>query len=211
MRRACECVIAHRGFPRHRSAKAGNRGVAISGDSFTFLKYGPFEDRKALIDLLVELSARSDQPFWAVIGQDGTAQGWISICDVHQNDGAFEIGSIWFAPALQGTREAREAIFLLMSLGMDTLNYERLVWRCLAQNEKSFRAALNLGFQHEGIWRHAAVVDGWQRDIAWFSILRDEWPARRDAFENWLSKENFDVHGHQKSRLQDILDEQTKS
>ena len=131
-------------------------------------------------------------------------QGWLSICDVSQTDGAFEIGSIWFAPALQGTRGAREAIFLLMCLGMDDLKYARLVWRCQAQNTPSFKAAQNLGFQHEGTWRNAAVVDGWQRDIAWFSILRGEWPACRDAFNAWLNKDNFDAQGRQKDRLQDL-------
>lgn len=176
-------------------------------DSFTYLRYGPFEDKTTLVELLADLSSRSDQPFWAVIDQDGAAQGWLSICDVYQSDGAFEIGSIWFTPLLQGTRGAREAIFLLMCLGMDTHTYERLVWRCQAQNKKSLKAALNLGFKHEGTWRNAAVIDGWQRDIAWFSILRAEWPLCRDAFVKWLSQENFDATGTQISRIQDIRDD----
>ncbi|MEP5154200.1 GNAT family protein, partial [Planktotalea sp.] len=70
-----------------------------------------------------------------------------------------------------------------------------------AQNTASFKAALNLGFQHEGTWRNAAVVDGWQRDIAWFSILKAEWPIRRAAFETWLAEGNFDAEGRQKERL----------
>ena len=134
----------------------------------------------------------------------GSSSGWLSICDVYQSDGAFEIGSIWFAPALQGSREAREAIFLLMCLGMDDFDYERLVWRCQAQNEGSFRAAINLGFKHEGTWRNAIVYDNWQRDVAWFSILRNEWPMCRTAFKEWLSPENFDDDGQQKRRLQDF-------
>ena len=173
-------------------------------DSFAYLRYGPFETLSALTDLLLDLATRDKQPFWAVIDKAGIARGWISICDVYQDDGAFEIGSIWFAPTLQGTREAREAIFLLMCLGMDTLQYERLVWRCQAQNQKSFQAALNLGFQHEGSWRNAAVVDGWQRDVAWFSILRSEWPKCRSAFLEWLSEKNFDQAGRQLVRLQDL-------
>lgn len=175
-------------------------------ESFTYLRYGPFESQSDLHGLLADLSTREDQPFWAVIGDSGTAQGWLSICDVYEEDGAFEIGSIWFAPSLQGSREAREAIFLLMRLGMDQLNYERLVWRCQAQNQKSFQAALNLGFQHEGTWRNAAVVKGWQRDVAWFSILKNEWPRCRHAFEKWLSPTNFDADGGQTSRLTDFFD-----
>jgi RimJ/RimL family protein N-acetyltransferase len=176
----------------------------VSAESFTYLRYGPFETRVQLADLVDDLSTREDQPFWAVIGQDGRAAGWLSICDVYQNDGAFEIGSIWFAPDLQGTRGSREAIFLLMCVGMDDLKYERLVWRCQAQNEPSFRAALNLGFHHEGTWRNAMVYENWQRDIAWFSIISSEWPVCRAAFVDWLAPENFDTFGHQKTRLQDL-------
>ncbi|MEP5151799.1 GNAT family N-acetyltransferase, partial [Planktotalea sp.] len=99
-------------------------------ESFTYLRYGPFKDQQALATLIEDLSTREDQPFWVVRDETGQAQGWLSICDVYQSDGAFEIGSIWFAPQIQGTRGAREAIFLLMCLGMDDLGYERLVWRC---------------------------------------------------------------------------------
>ncbi len=177
-------------------------------DSFRYLRYGPFETRASLSEVIADLSTRQDQPFWSVFRKNGRAEGWLSICDVYQNDGAFEIGSIWFSPSLQGTREAREAIFLLMCLGMDDHEYERLVWRCQAQNESSFRAALNLGFHHEGTWRNAMIHDGWQRDIAWFSILRSEWHHCRTAFEEWLSPENFDEFGQQKTRLQDIRRDQ---
>ena len=178
--------------------------VSASPDSFTYLRYGPFQSREELTELIGDLSSRENQPFWAVLGKEGRAEGWLSICDVYQSDGAFEIGSTWFAPLLQGSREAREAIFLLMSLGMDDLKYERLVWRCQGQNEGSFRAALNLGFTHEGTWRNAMIFENWQRDIAWFSILRSEWPSRRTAFKEWLLPKNFDEFGQQKARLQDI-------
>lgn len=175
--------------------------AAAAPDSFDYFRYGPFHAPDELAGLLLDLSTRTDQPFWAVIGETGQASGWLSICDVYQSDGAFEIGSIWFSPTLQGTRAAREAIFLLMCLGMEKFGYERMVWRCQAQNAKSFQAALNLGFRHEGTWRNAAVVNGWQRDIAWFSILKAEWPDVRDAFENWLLPDNFDTSGRQKARL----------
>ena len=177
------------------------RAAQASPTSFDYLRYGPFNTRQELCDVVCDLAARQDQPFWAVLDHGGVALGWLSICDVFQSDGAFEIGSIWFSPSLQGTRMAREAIFLLMCLGMDTFSYERLVWRCQAQNEKSFRAALNLGFTHEGTWRNAAVVKGWQRDVAWFSILKSEWPDRKRALQRWLLPENFDPSGIQRNKL----------
>jgi len=42
------------------------------------------------------------------------------------------------------------------------------------------------------------VYDSWQRDIAWFSILRSEWPLCRTAFEEWFLPENFVGNGQQK-------------
>ncbi|MGV7218191.1 GNAT family N-acetyltransferase [Bradyrhizobium sp. UFLA05-112] len=175
--------------------------ASAAPESFTYLRYGPFAHIDELQRSLTDLSNRPDQPFWVVIPKGQKPQGWLSLCDVYHEDGSIEIGSIWFAPPLQGTRAAREAIFLLMCHAMDDLGYERLVWRCQAQN-KSFKAANNFGFTYEGTWRRAAVVDGWQRDVAWFSMLKDEWPQRKAALERWLSHVNFDEAGRQIKTLE---------
>ena len=41
-----------------------------------------------------------------------------------------EIGHIWFAPPLQKTRAATEAIFLMVRHVFDDLGYRRLEWKC---------------------------------------------------------------------------------
>ena len=51
----------------------------------------------------------------------------------------------------------------------------------------SRRAAERYGFTFEGIFRQHMVVKGKNRDTAWFSIIDREWPARKAAFERWLS------------------------
>jgi RimJ/RimL family protein N-acetyltransferase len=124
------------------------------------------------------------------------------LCDVYPADGAIEIGSIWFAPALQRTRAATEAIFLLMRYAMDEIRYERLVWRCLLANRASMYAAARYGFTSEGIWRGSAFSKGRRWDHAWHSILVDEWPARHAAISAWLADENFDEQGRALVRLQ---------
>ncbi|MGS4883414.1 hypothetical protein [Roseibium sp. MB-4] len=43
--------------------------------SFTYLRYGPFDDREDLKSLIADLSSRDTQPFWAVIGTSGRAEG----------------------------------------------------------------------------------------------------------------------------------------
>jgi RimJ/RimL family protein N-acetyltransferase len=170
--------------------------------SFAYLRYGPFASQSALLEQVMELAGRADQPFWAVRPRDrGVAQGWLSLCDIYPADGAIEVGSIWFSPALQRTRAATESIFLLMQYAMDELNYQRLVWRCSTANQASMKAAARYGFAPEGVWRSSAFSKGRRQDQAWYSILADEWPERRAAIAAWLADENFDQHGRARSRL----------
>jgi RimJ/RimL family protein N-acetyltransferase len=170
--------------------------------SFAYLRYGPFATESAMLEQVMELAGRAHQPFWAARPQPGGGvQGWLSLCDIYPADGAIEIGSIWFSPALQRTRAATEAIFLLMQYAMDALRYERLVWRCGSVNQASMAAAARYGFTFEGTWRGSAFVKQHRRDVAWHSILAAEWPARRAAIQAWLADQNFDQHGRARSRL----------
>ncbi|GGG83246.1 hypothetical protein GCM10011415_36360 [Salipiger pallidus] len=46
-----------------------------------------------------------------------------------------------------------------------------------------------------------AVGKGHQRHIAWFLILRADWPARRAALVAWPQPATLDEHGRQSTRL----------
>ena len=45
------------------------------------------------------------------------------------------------------------------------------------------------------------VVNGFNRDTAWFAAIDQEWPALKEAFETWLSPTNFDAQGNQITAL----------
>jgi RimJ/RimL family protein N-acetyltransferase len=115
--------------------------------------------------------------------------------------GVIEIGHIWFAPEIQRTRQATEAIFLLARHAFDDLGYRRLEWKCDSLNGPSRRAAERFGFTYEGVFRQHMVVKGRNRDTAWFSMTDGEWPIRRLAFEAWLEPDNFDDSGRQRESL----------
>jgi RimJ/RimL family protein N-acetyltransferase len=122
-------------------------------------------------------------------------------------NGVIEVGTIKYAPALQRTAAATEAMFLLMRYVFDDLGYRRYEWKCDSLNEPSRAAALRLGFTFEGIFRQAVVYKGRNRDTAWFSIIDKEWPALKQAYEAWLAPENFDPDGRQRRRLSDLIAE----
>ena len=72
---------------------------------------------------------------------------------------------------------------------------------CDSLNGPSRAAALRYGFTFEGIFRRAIVYKGRSRDTAWYSILAEEWPRIRSAFETWLDPKNFDEGGAQRRPL----------
>jgi RimJ/RimL family protein N-acetyltransferase len=112
-----------------------------------------------------------------------------------------EVGSILYSPALQRTRGATEAMYLLARYVFDDLGYRRYEWKCNALNAPSRAAARRLGFTYEGIFRQHMIIKGQNRDSAWFSMLDSEWPARKARFEGWLAPENFDANGRQRNAL----------
>lgn len=176
--------------------------VAEGAVSFDYLRYGPFDSLEAFRPFLADIANRPDQPFWAVRPTpDDAACGWLSLCDIYPRDSSIEIGSVWFSPRLQRTRASTEAVFLLMRHAFDDLGYERLVWRCAEMNEASRGAALRYGFTFEGVWRNSSIVKGFQRGVAWHSMLKHEWPENRAAIEAWLCADNFDQQGRARASL----------
>jgi RimJ/RimL family protein N-acetyltransferase len=188
--------------PLEASHAAGLWDAATSSDSsWTYLRYGPFlsEDQfRAHIDYISSLSS---QPFFAIIpASSGCPAGWASFCDISPENASIEVGSIWFSPRLQRTRAGTEAMFIMLRHAFE-LGYHRLVWRCNVLNAASMRAAERLGFTFEGIWRGAEIAKGHRRDIAWFSILENEWPEMQTCVEAGLDDSNFDSLGRARTSL----------
>ena len=165
-------------------------------ESWAYLGYGPFPDPDAMSRHVAAFASTHDPMAWAVRPvATGVVSGSITLMDIAPAHAAIELGHIWFGPRMQRTRAATEAMFLLLRLAADELGYRRLVWKCNALNAPSRRAAERLGFSYEGTLRGHMVVKGRLRDTAYFSILADEWPSRRDAILAWLDPANFDEGG----------------
>jgi RimJ/RimL family protein N-acetyltransferase len=171
-------------------------------DLWLYLFDGPFADRAAFQASLVKKASTADPLFFAIVDRaSGKTMGLASLMRIEPAHRCIEVGSIVYSPALQRTRGATEAMYLLARHVFEDLGYRRYEWKCNALNEPSRRAALRLGFQFEGIFRQHMIVKGRNRDTAWFSMLDGEWPARKERFERWLQPSNFDSEGRQLSRM----------
>jgi RimJ/RimL family protein N-acetyltransferase len=176
---------------------------APDGRYWTYLPYGPFETEREYAAWL-ERSCLGDDPMFHTIVHAATrrAGGVASYLRVNPEAGSIEVGHINYAPALQRTPAATEAMYLMMRRAFE-LGYRRYEWKCDALNAPSRRAAQRLGLSYEGVFRQATVTKGRNRDTAWYAAIDSEWPALARAFEQWLAPENFDA-GRQRTSLSDL-------
>jgi len=180
-------------------------GRDTDGRNWTYLGYGPFPDRVEFDSWLAQNCLGNDPLFHAIIDQiSGRAVGLASFLRIDPEMGVIEVGHIHYSPLLQQKPAATEAMFLMMRRVFDELGYRRYEWKCDALNAPSRNAANRLGFRYEGLFRQALVYKGRNRDTAWYSIIDQEWPALKQAFQSWLDDGNFDTDDRQKSRLQDL-------
>ena len=129
-----------------------------------FLSVGPFDAMEYAA--WVNAARLTYDPLqMAVRRSDGRLGGTLSLMNVMPQQGAIEIGWIAFAPSLQRTTAATEAVLLLADWALGA-GYRRLVWKCDTLNAPSRRAAQRFGFSYEGVHRQAAVVKGRNRDTA---------------------------------------------
>ena len=162
----------------------------------------PFADEKSFRDFLVRKADSIDPLFYAIVDQaSGRAVGFETLMRIDPAHRCIEVGNILYGRSLQRTPGATEAQYLLMRYVFEDLGYRRYEWKCNALNAPSRRAALRFGFTFEGIFRKHMIVRGRNRDTAWYSIVDDEWPAAKAAFEHWLAPGNFDSTGAQRQSL----------
>ncbi|WP_052249591.1 GNAT family protein [Tateyamaria sp. ANG-S1] len=169
-----------------------------------YMPYGPFSSSSQYHRWVRDMENDPTLQFYAVFNiATGCYEGVASFLRIAPEAGSIEVGHISFSPALQKTRAATEALYLMMAWAFEA-GYRRFEWKCDALNRGSRRAAQRLGLSYEGIFRQATVVKGRNRDTAWFAAIDSEWPALKEAFGVWLADSNFDADGAQRERLSDL-------
>jgi RimJ/RimL family protein N-acetyltransferase len=166
---------------------AGHDGNVEAPATWTYMPYGPFRDAREMGAWLEEIASSEDPLFLVVVGMDHGPVGMASFLNADAEMRRIELGHIWYGPRAQRTEANTEAAYLMLRESFERLGNRRVEWKCDALNERSRAAALRLGFTFEGVFRHHMVVKGRNRDTAWFSMLEEEWPAAREAFERWLA------------------------
>lgn len=171
---------------------------------WTYIPVGPFEDAAGLAAWLDAWGAGPGVHPLVVVVTDGggeRVEGTASYLRTDGANGTVEVGAIVYSAALQHTRAATEAMYLMARHAVTDLGYRRYEWKCDALNAPSRAAARRLGFTFEGLWRQAVLYKGRNRDTAWFAFTDTDFAALAPAYEAWLHPVSFDADGRQRSSL----------
>ena len=173
--------------------------------------HGPFGDKADFVTAWDRFDKAVDNLTYAVIPTDAAAglpavpTGQFSFLRIRPEAGSIEVRFVRFPPQMARTRTSTEAQFLLMRHVFEVLQYRRYEWKCNADNQPSMTTAQRLGFTYEGTFRQDQINHGRNRNTAWWSIIDAEWPRLKQAYETWLSEDNFDSKGRQKQRLAALI------
>ncbi len=170
------CSVVPTDVANHASALFDAFSADTQGGNWTYLPYGPFDTVEALRDWMQATCTGPDPLFHTILDDNGRPQGLASYLRIEPATGVIEVGHIHLANALQRTPAATEAMFLMMARVFDELDYRR----------------------------YECHYKGRNRDTAWFSVIDDEWPSLRAAFQRWLSPDNIGADGRQHDRIENL-------
>ena len=169
---------------------------------WTYMPVGPFKNISSLKNYLIDDKLTGNPFFYAIYSKRlKSFCGLATYLRIKPKIGTIEVGYITYAPNLQRTVEATEAMYLMMQNVFENLGYRRYEWKCDNLNKKSKKSALRLGFKFEGVFRQATIYKKRNRDSAWFSIIDKEWKSRKKKYLEYLKRSNFDENLREYKKL----------
>ena len=148
---------------------------------WTYLMEHPknLDEMRGLIQraLLSQRSGR-ELPFAIVEVASGRAIGSTRYEDILSAHRALEIGWTWLGLPWQRTVCNTQCKYMLLRHAFEVLGMVRVQLKADTRNLRSVAAIERIGATYEGTLRkHRILPDGYIRDSACYSIVREEWPA----------------------------------
>jgi RimJ/RimL family protein N-acetyltransferase len=168
---------------------------AYAGDSELWA-YLPWPVPYTLEDIRAWLAAaleRQEQglcvPFAVVSKETERAIGSTSYIEPSAANRHIDIGWTWYGRKYWRSAVNTECKYLLLQRAFEVLGCIRVGLRCDLRNERSQRAIERIGGVREGVLRKAQILpDGHERYVVYYSLLDEEWPARKAWFEEQLGR-----------------------
>ncbi len=148
-----------------------------------YLIHKPEYLKRFVLDSINEKAIGQRYPFSIFDKKENAYAGSTSIAAVSNKDGRLEIGWTWIGKKFHQTGLNRNCKFLLLQYAFDTLDFERVELKTDERNSQSRTAMEKMGAVYEGCLRnHTLMPDGFRRNTAYYSILKNEWANLKTNF-----------------------------
>jgi RimJ/RimL family protein N-acetyltransferase len=122
--------------------------------------------------------AGKELPFAVVEVSTGRAVGSTRFEDITPAHRCLEIGWTWLGAPWQRTACNTQRKYMLLRHAFEALGTVRVQLKADVRNTCSRAAIERLGAVYEGtLRRNRTLPDGYIRDSAYYSVIREEWPA----------------------------------
>ena len=148
------------------------------------------DDMRAYVDLALEEQSRGQSlPFAVVHGPSGAVVGSTRYLDIAMPHRRLEIGATWYSPDYQRSGVNVESKLLLLTHAFERLGIQKVVFKTETLNQQSRTAILALGAREEGTFARQLIADnGRKRDMVYFAIFDDMWPAVKQGLHDRLKR-----------------------
>lgn len=138
-------------------------------------------DLRRYLDVALADQARGAAlPFAIVDRASGRVAGCTRFGNIAREHRRVEIGWTFLGVEFQRTARNTEAKLLMLTHAFETWGCMRVEFKTSRTNVRSQNAMRRLGLVEEGMFRKWTLLpDGSPRDVVWFSVIDDEWPARK--------------------------------
>lgn len=114
--------------------------------------------------------------------------GMTRLYEISEKDKRVSIGHTWYIPAVWTKLYNKECKFLLLQYVFETLQFNRVGFAVAHQNIRSQKAVEKIGGVKEGVIRkYGYRNDGSLRDRVMYSILDEEWPAKKENLQRLIT------------------------
>ena len=137
------------------------------------------DEMRAYVQAALDEQARGVSLPFAIVERDsGQVIGSTRYMDIAPAHRRLEIGATWLHPGRQRSGANTDAKRLLLTHAFEVLGVQRVVFKTETLNRQSRAALARIGAVQEGVFRRHLLSDsGRARDMMYFAILDDEWPA----------------------------------
>jgi RimJ/RimL family protein N-acetyltransferase len=117
-------------------------------------------------------------PFVVVESATGKVVGSTRFMDISIPNRRLEIGATWLCKEAQGRGLNTEMKLLMLTSAFEKRNFNKIVFKTEELNTRSRNAIESIGANQEGIFReHLFTNLGRPRNMIYFAMFRDSWPA----------------------------------